>query len=289
MSSVVTPPLPIRLQEAFRRSGGQPVQPPTRWSRTTWQATLPEHHNLLASLPNELDRATVAKVAARAADDEEQAVQSFIAAMAWGYGPIGYGAFRTARVLRENRQSPTILHQTAQMVRREGGPAAFKWLRQNRLHQLGVSFATKYLYFCNSPEAPPALILDRLVQRWLRRHADCHVRLNWHVGDYQRYLDTATAWARELGTGPDTVEYLMFNDALLEEPESSHPALQLSVIPGPQSDQEEVVATLEALDDAANAFATLPGISPADAEDFERGLRQLRRIVLALRNAGTNT
>ncbi len=255
----------------------------------TWQTTLSEHHALLASLPDEIDRKTVARIAASAAEGEQQAVQSFIAAMVWGYGPIGYGAFRTARVLRENPQSPAVLHQTAQIVRRDGGAAAFEWLKQHRLHQLGVSFATKYLYFCNAPDAPRALILDRLVQRWLRVHAGCHVRLDWHSRDYGRYLDTATTWARELDTNPDTVEYLMFSDSLKEQPESRPFALRPSGSPDDKSDQEETTTVLEALDDAANAFAALPGTTPADVDDFERGLRQLRRIVLVLRNGGAST
>jgi hypothetical protein len=45
---------------------------------------------------------------------------------------------------------------------------------------------------------------------------------------------------------------------------------------------------LESLDEALAAFAALPGpSSPADIEDFERGIRQLRRIVLT-RNRTTS-
>jgi len=281
MSSDVTPPIPIRLREAFRRCGGQPRQPAMRWNRSTWQTTLPEHHDLLASLPDKLDRATVTAIGARAPESEARAIDAFVAAMAWGYGPIGYGAFRTARVLRENPQSPATLRQAARVVRHDGGEAAFGWLTENRLHRLGVAFATKYLYFCNGPEAPPALILDRVVQRWLRRHADTHLRLNWHVGDYRRYLETTTVWAGELGITPDEVEYLMFSDSLLEEPGNSPWAPQPVAGAVADFDQEDVSAVLESLDDAGNAFAALPGTSPADTEDFDRGLRQLRRIVLA--------
>jgi hypothetical protein len=42
-----------------------------------------------------------------------------------------------------------------------------------------------------------------------------------------------------------------------------------------------VSVILEAFDDAGDAFAALPGTSTADVDDFERGLRQLRRTVLA--------
>ncbi|MEE3922081.1 hypothetical protein V2I01_38755 [Micromonospora sp. BRA006-A] len=127
-----------------------------------------------------------------------------------GYGPVGYGAFRTARVLCENVDAPRILRDVALKTRRDGGAEAFGWLKQHRLRHLGVSFATKYLYFCSGAEASPALVLDRRVQRWLWRHADLHVSLNWNVDDYRRYLCLVTKWAGELDLRPDEVEYLMF-------------------------------------------------------------------------------
>jgi hypothetical protein len=196
----------------------------------------------------------------------------------WGCGPIGYGPFRAARVLRENPQASATLRRAAQVLRRDGGAAAFAWFKRHRLHQLGVSFATKYLYFCNGPDAPPALILDTVVQRWLRRHADFHTSLNWHVADYTKYLQLATVWAEELGIAPDEAEYLIFSDSLLEEPGGSPWALRLPT--SPEFDQEDMSAVLEALDDVGQLFAALPGTSPTDLDDFERGLRQLRRIVL---------
>ncbi|WP_229069717.1 hypothetical protein [Actinoplanes sp. DH11] len=49
--------------------------------------------------------------AAGAADSEAEAVQAFVTAMVWGYGPAGYGAFRTARILTKNPQAPQILRK----------------------------------------------------------------------------------------------------------------------------------------------------------------------------------
>lgn len=152
--------------------------------------------------------------------------------MVWGYGRTGYGAFRTARVLRENLDAP-------------------------------------------------ALVLDRLVQGWLRHHADCEVRLTWHVGDCRRYLELATAWATTLGVAPADVEYLMFADAA-DEPGSQWSPSPPATTTADSSAGGEVAAVLDALDEAANAFAALPGdANPADLDDFEHALRHLRRIVLA--------
>ncbi|MEU4218192.1 hypothetical protein [Actinoplanes sp. NPDC026623] len=284
MPSDTVPAIPNQLREAFLRwdSGGRQDQKAMRWNRSTWQATLPEYHDLLTSLPDKLDRSCVVDWGAAAADGEAQAMQAFVAAMAWGYGPAGYGAFRAARVLRENPQAPRVLREAAQVVRRDGGAMAFAWLRKHRLRYLGVAFATKYLYFCSGPDAPPALILDRLVQRWLRRHADYQVRLDWQVGDYDRYLSMTYAWASELDVTPDEAEYLMFSDVLTEEPGGSPWASQrvaIGAVAG--SEDDEATTVLEAIEDAAASFAALPDVSPADLEDFERGVRQLRRIVLA--------
>jgi hypothetical protein len=287
MPSDAVPAIPNRLREAFLRwdSGGRQGQPAMRWNRSTWQVTMPEHHDLLAGLPDRLGRTTVAKLGLRAADGETQAVQAFVAAMAWGYGPAGYGAFRAARVLRENPRAPEVLREAAQVVRRDGGATALAWLREHRLRYLGVAFATKYLYFCNGPDAPQALILDRLVQRWFGRHADCQIRLDWHVGDYGRYLRIIYAWACELDVTPDVVEYLIFSDILTEEPGGSPWAPQRTASgTAGEPEDDEATTVLEAIDDAAATFAALPNVSPADLDDFELGIRQLRRIVLARTN-----
>ena len=41
------------------------------------------------------------------------------------------------------------------------------------------------------------------------------------------------------------------------------------------------IAVLASLEDAEEAFALLAPLGTADAEDFARGLRRLRRVVLA--------
>jgi hypothetical protein len=105
-------------------------------------------------------------------------VRGFVAAMVWGYGPVGYGAFRTARVLRENDRVADRLMEVAARARDDGGPAAFELLAKNRLHWLGVAFATKYLFFCAAAgPATPALVLDQLVRDWLAENAGWSLRL----------------------------------------------------------------------------------------------------------------
>src|SRR5438046_344179 len=110
MSSDAGRPVPSRLLDEFRRwdAGGRRPQSGIWWSRLTWQSTLPEHSDFLAGLPDCLDRAVVAVHGARAAAGGGEAVRAFVTAMVWGYGRIGYGAFRTARVLRENEHAAAV-------------------------------------------------------------------------------------------------------------------------------------------------------------------------------------
>ena len=92
-------------------------------------------------------------------------------------------------------------------------------------------------------------------------------------------------------------EYLMFADAASDEPASpwavpwlttpsdggrgaAAPGAAARIAAGPPG--AGMASVLDALDEAATAFAALPGDTAlVDAEDFDRGIRQLRRIVLA--------
>ncbi|MEU4218061.1 hypothetical protein [Actinoplanes sp. NPDC026623] len=77
----------------------------------------------------------------------------------------------------------------------------------------------------------------------------------------------------------------MFSDMLSEEPGASPWATPgRAAITAASLEDDETSAVLEAIDDAAAGFAALSGVSPADMDDFERGVRQLRRIVLTRTN-----
>jgi hypothetical protein len=268
--------IPGRLRdnvERWRQDDHQP-QPGMRWNRLTWQETLPEHRDVLAQFPDRVDRESVAGHGARAADDGQTAEQAFVATMVWGYGPVGYGAFRTARVLRKNHGAGERLRAVAEQVRTGGGVAAFRGLARERMLFLGVAFATKYLYFCGGVDGRRALVLDRRVQRWLRRHAGIFVRLDWRVDDYERYLYLAQEWASSLGITPAQVEYLMFSDTASDEPGQRGRT-------APSRDDDEAKIALDALDEAAAAGAAVPGMTATDLDDYERAIRQARRVLLA--------
>jgi hypothetical protein len=209
--------------------------------------------------------------------------------MIWGYGTVGYGGFRTKRVLTENEASGERLAQVAWIAANEGGPIAFEWLAQpqHRLRWLGVAFATKFLFFCAANgTGPPAPVLDRLVRNWIWRSTGWSLSLEWNVADYRAYVSAVSAWGAELGVTPGDVEMLMFQLAADAEPASSWSAPELfgsgevgSIEPAVIS--EETSALLAVLDEAADAFVMLSGVTtPQAIDDFERGIRQLKRIVL---------
>jgi hypothetical protein len=277
-------PAPGRLHELVSHwsTSGRPSQGGVWWSRPTWLATLPHYRGLFAGLPDTVDRETIARVGDQAANGEAEALQAFVAAMVWGYGRVGYGAFRTARVLADNPDAPRILCEAARRVHDDGGPDAFAWFAANRLQHLGVAYTTKYLFFCDGTQAQPALILDQLVQRWLRQYALCTVSLKWNVGDYRRYVRLVIDWAGPLEIAPADVEYLIFADAASDDAGGQWSVPPSSRLGPPTVDtDEEAQAVLDALEEAATAFAAMDGEAhPADIEDFERAIRQLRRIVL---------
>lgn len=216
-----TRPVPdaLRLALASWDNRGRPAQTGSTWSLAGWQRTLPTYASTLASLPNPIARPDVAALAADGDRSIDAATDSFIAAMVWGYGRVGYGAFRTAQVLGGNPHVLRTLFEVARRTKVHGGPDAFEYLSRNRLHGLGVAFATKYLYFCSvGSTATPALVLDRLVRNWLAEHAGWRISLDWRVHAYREYVQTVSVWAKELGLQPAEVEYLVFSDQVSTDP-----------------------------------------------------------------------
>ena len=230
-------PAPETLRQVLARweARGRPTQPAIGWSLWSWQAALPRHAEYLASLPNPLDRSGVTAEAAEAAGSPHGALRAFLAAMVWGYGRVGYGPFRTARVLADNPQATDIVMRIADRTRRDGGPAAFEQLTRNRLAGLGVAFATKYLCFCS--------VGYRSQVEYLMFAGAVSVEA------------AGSQWADPAAKGQDLP--------------------MTSTASPPPDVRAEQVAVLEALDEAEEAFAVLPQSGdPHDAEDFERGLRQ---------------
>ncbi|MDT8912151.1 hypothetical protein [Amycolatopsis sp. PS_44_ISF1] len=215
-------PVPPVLTSVVRlwRENGEPPQPASRWPRGPWLEQFPGQRSFLTTLPEAVDRAEATRHAARATTPEG-AEQAFLVSMIWGYGRVGYGPWRTARVLAENPHAPGRLAEVALVAREHGGPAAFRELSGRPLRYLGVAFGTKYLRFVTAAQyagGAGAPILDAVVRRWLATHTGLRLHIDgWRPAVYDRYVALLTSWAVELGLDVDTVEELIFRSAISRE------------------------------------------------------------------------
>ena len=211
-------PHALAIDLAQWRSEGSPPREPTRWHRDSWHRRLPAHSALSESLPLLLDRDTVT-VHAQDVSGPEAAIRAFVAAMVWGYGPSGYGPYRTNRVLESNPDAPRRLLDTAEAVRERGPLAGFDVLAAAPLKYLGVAFSTKYLYYCSRAvshlhDGRTAPILDSVMSRWMSSHAGVTFALTHDRDGYRRYVTLLEQWGAVLDLRADVVEERIYVSAL---------------------------------------------------------------------------
>lgn len=212
MASETVPPALDKLMTRWRADGGQ-AQAGMTWPRERWIERLSGHQAVLEALPDVLDREAVRRACSDAAMDATRAEVAFVAVMAWGYGGVGYGPYRTWMILT----APDAGHRLAEAARRlrdNGAMAAYDCLADGgdcRLTGLGPAFGTKYLYFLPRRAEPSALILDSLAAAWLKRETDLDVNpVGWSGQTYRTYLEQMHRWAASLGCAPDELESNVF-------------------------------------------------------------------------------
>ncbi|MFE5339955.1 hypothetical protein ACFQ80_07020 [Isoptericola sp. NPDC056578] len=204
------PPLPHDLAQALGDGAVRPQgQEGMKWNRERWASRLrgvPDVGPFLDQVPSTVDRAATNRLVLDTYDDGRDDL-AFVAAMIWGYGPSGYGPYRTSRVLSGDGQAapdPEVrgkLRDGAAAARRDGALAGFYALnnRPGRIRFLGPAFFTKWLYFTTATGGPDdrdaAPILDLRVQRWIARQTGLSLRLD-RTRDYARYLELLDAWGR---------------------------------------------------------------------------------------------
>lgn len=202
----------VREMVSKWRSAEQPSQPGISWPKHRWIASFPEHGDDFRLLQDHLDRASIRAACLESATSPEAARWAFLASMAWGYGSVGYGRWRTHRVL-DVEGSDERLAEVARCLADEGSFAAYqRFTNSARLHGLGPAFGTKYLYFCPQAEGrPPALILDRIVSEWLRGIGEAKFNpVPWSLRTYKTYHGLLAGWADDLEVAPDVIEELIF-------------------------------------------------------------------------------
>jgi hypothetical protein len=211
---MVTTEIPDAIVEVVSswQTHGRPQQPAIRWPRARWLASFPDSAELLDSLPDRLDRATVQAACLKAAHSPQAAWHAFMVVMLWGQGRTGYGPWRTKRILQDTPDAKQRLVTVARHLSQAGALEAYRRLGTDcRLRWLGPAFGTKYLYFCPQCPGSPALILDRLVARWLTNNTQHTFRAGpWSPTSYRRYLELVGSWAAVLGVAPEEVEWCIF-------------------------------------------------------------------------------
>lgn len=199
--------------ERLLRDGRHQIQPGIAWPQQRWLSAFPSRQ-VFRTLPAALDRNRVRTACTRVTTGEDGALNAFLVAMAWGYGEVGYGPWRVAQALEDSEAGRKLL-DVAVVLDKKGAQAAYRAMGgPSRLKRIGPAFATKFLYFADRGRHDcRALILDRLVANWLRRHTDFQVNpLRWAPATYDAYLDRMHQWARELRVTPDAVELAIFQE-----------------------------------------------------------------------------
>lgn len=193
------------------------------------------------SVPSEISRGQLEK-SGRSLSAPNFA-EFFVHVMAWGYGPAGYAAFRTRRVIDEIRRTSGMTEGALtrwmtelQSVAGQGPVESFEFLRgDGYVKYLGPAFSTKLLYFM-SPVGERLPIFDSVVSRWLW---NCGVAddsrpleaSHDNSGDYLKYIDfcdSALARLKAAGFFSDNtdrglIEYLMFIDQLNDDASNALP------------------------------------------------------------------
>ncbi|MGW7533903.1 8-oxoguanine DNA glycosylase OGG fold protein [Amycolatopsis sp. NPDC054798] len=269
-------PVPAALTSTVQRwqEQGSPAQPPVRWSLAAWRKHFPNQHAFLDALPERIDRTEATRHAAHAATPEG-AEQAFLTAMIWGYGRVGYGPWRTARVLTENPHAVDRLAEVALVAREHGGLAAFRDLADKPLRYLGVAFGTKYLRFVTAAQsADSAPILDAVVRRWLSTHTGLRLMIDeWRPAVYEKYVALLGSWSAQLGLTADTVEELIFRSAVSREGSGQWSEPWASSPEPPDSAEAQAQA---ALLDLERLFDTA---DPGPAREARPHLDELERII----------
>ncbi|MGY6502209.1 MAG: 8-oxoguanine DNA glycosylase OGG fold protein [Acidimicrobiales bacterium] len=143
----------------------------------------------------------------------DQPEARFLAAMIWGFGPVGYGPTRVSRIATEaGDQLTSSIRGIADAARIGPEPAWKAFTSTHKLKWLGPAFATKVAYLESlavDQNAPGPLIAD-LNTSWAMWHFVRLPRSVSRLDSYLTYVEIARQWADEIGCRSDDVEWALF-------------------------------------------------------------------------------
>ncbi len=153
----------------------------------------------------------------------------FALTMAWGYGNVGYGCYRTRRMLAtddvagrlERALAPLRKPALATPDQLAAAYRSLGWGGSSRIRGLGPAFFTKLLYFAGYRHGEVGLqplILDRRVARALAATGGpALASWGWTAEQWLTYLMWAHEQAAARGVPADVVEYQLFDLGRLSE------------------------------------------------------------------------
>ena len=157
-------------------------------------------------------------------NDPQRFRNTYVKALAWGYGDAGYGPYRTT-VIEENSGGINKYMQQLHEAAAKGWTSGYEYLVDNSISDLGPAFATKLLYFCSRKD-DRAPILDSVISKWLWRFGvandtDYVNSTRFNIEQYELYVNFIDDILQKLRvTNSDDenlndrgfIEYLMFID-----------------------------------------------------------------------------
>jgi hypothetical protein len=186
--------------------------------RAYWPASL--DHQVVADGWQHIDRQMVFDVGVDVRDPASTG-RLFVACAVWGTGTAGRERVRRLRVFQQDAPYgfEELWHGIA-LVRESGPVDAYAYLhgrKRNRVPHVGPAFGTKVLYFSGYEKSATSLrplILDSRVATALNMLCGWSwptLAGGWTPSQYEQYLTVAHDWAKQWGTDPDVVEYVLFN------------------------------------------------------------------------------
>lgn len=223
MVPFIDPPAELFAQKS---SLPNPADHVIRYSAVTWAKWFTTDDDLALIIgrhPLELSRGDVGRLATEALAGTGTWRGAFMAAMMWGYGTVGYGAYRTKLMLGTPNAESTI-GRAANLVTTGQLGAAYESLK---VRMCGSAFFTKFFYFVGLGAAssrPLPVVLDSVVANSLERlgvdvsHFVTATRggdgrmtaLGRDAAGYLRYVETMDAWAKAIHCHADQIEMWLF-------------------------------------------------------------------------------
>lgn len=188
-----------------------------RWRPEGWDAadlgSLAQHLDLIADA-SDRSHGSELLIRRRHVAALEDPAPRFLAAVIWGFGIVGYGPSRVAKIAADAgpRLDPAL--EAIDAAARTGEAEAWDaFTGSHKLRGLGPAFATKVAYFASlavDDSATTAPLIADLNTSWAVWDLVGLPRSVERRASYLRYVELARQWASDLECRPDDVEWALF-------------------------------------------------------------------------------